>query len=306
MRLLFKVFFSWVIILSSLFSFDSEAMIQGVVVSESDSIGKAMVGLIIQGNGLLSYCSGTLVGNQTVLTAAHCFDDFTAYKVMVVFGTTPFRYASEATADAKKMGLKSEDEFFNHFSKMTRSVSPAKIYPTYQKGNNDPSTDFALVYLVDSVPADTKPIPIIDEQEAVKVTDNFTIISSGLDQFESGSPAPDKLLETKLKKSNFGVVVDTSEFVSKSSNKSWNTEILKIFGKNGLSKEFILIDEPNSEKLTKGDSGAAALLMTGDQPKVVGVVSQQYWDKNTLNVFGGVLVNLQTSAKQKWLGENIK
>lgn len=84
------------------------------------------------------------------------------------------------------------------------------------------------------------------------------------------------------------IVSDTTQFVSNSMNKYWSETVLKIFDNNDLGEDLILIEEPNSEKLTKGNSGAPAIIMVGNQPKVAAVVSQQYWDKNTLNILGGV------------------
>ncbi|MGZ3806097.1 MAG: trypsin-like serine protease, partial [Pseudobdellovibrionaceae bacterium] len=302
------VFFALMAICLTVNGSSAVAMVQGQIVDVTDPIGKAIVGIVIQGNGLLNYCSGTLVGSKTVLTAAHCFDGFTSYKTIVTFGIQPFQYGSSATAEAKKIAIKTEDEFFNHFDQMKRAASPVTIHPSYQASDANVSFyDLALIYLLDPAPKTVNPIPIAKMADSLSFNESLKVMSSGLNMFSSDSILPaDQLLETQLKASNFNIVSNTSQFVSQSSNQSWNAEMLALVGSTGIGTNLILIEEPSSEKLTKGDSGASAVIFRDQQAYVTGVLSQQYWDTKTLNVFGGAFINLLEPSKNKWLKNNIK
>lgn len=134
--------------------FDQSGIISGVEVKPSDLESKSTVGIYLrQGDKVSTFCTGTLIAPQIVLTAAHCFADFAAEANTTVeqvrrLTLIGFGIKSAKTMSDPQVVFMTADKITIHPDYRVNSVATAKI---------EPMKDIALVRISRVAPAGFSP-----------------------------------------------------------------------------------------------------------------------------------------------------
>ncbi|MGZ5279705.1 MAG: S1 family peptidase [Pseudobdellovibrionaceae bacterium] len=108
---------------------NSQNIFGGELVSPNDELGRSVVAIVSAGAGL---CSGVLIHNKVVLTAAHCLPK-KGSPIKVVFGTTVSK-----TAESRK-------------------VRNFVIHPKFKTNRKKDWNDIAIVFLEEAAPNGLQP-----------------------------------------------------------------------------------------------------------------------------------------------------
>ena len=141
------------------------------------------------GSNWFDFCSGTLVREDVVLTAAHCVD-FLVEEGPDGFGPDDLRISFDPEGDAPYATV---DHIIVHPDWFT---APACIGNSKHRCLAPPAEDIALVFLDGSV-AGITPAPIADAgylDELDLASETFTVVGYGTDAFITGSAASPKAI----------------------------------------------------------------------------------------------------------------
>jgi hypothetical protein len=141
------------------------------------------------GSNWFDFCSGTLVREDVVLTAAHCVD-FLVEEGPDGFGPDDLRISFDPEGDAPYATV---DHIIVHPDWFT---APACIGNSKHRCLAPPAEDIALVFL-DGPVAGITPAPIADAgylDELDLASETFTVVGYGTDAFITGSAASPKAI----------------------------------------------------------------------------------------------------------------
>ncbi len=124
----------------------------GYEVEREDPIARSTVAVITSGSSL-STCSGVLIAEDAVLTAAHCIHD----GLSLVFQTR-IPYPENSGLNARK----------------------TMIHPEYSRSTH--SHDIALIYFKGRLPKNYEPVPLVDSTRELRRGEEVIIAGFGTDQ----------------------------------------------------------------------------------------------------------------------------
>ncbi len=127
-------------------------IVHGQKVSPKDELGKSVVALVIQGAQGEALCTGSILSEDTVLTAAHCVDDHPK-KITIVFGPV----------------IRSSKNF--------RSGVSYVQHPRWKKQTASGRGDLALILFSGGLPSGYTPVHLLEKS---------TKISKGLEVWMMG------------------------------------------------------------------------------------------------------------------------
>jgi hypothetical protein len=107
---------------------DGNGIVHGRGISKKNSLAKSIVAVEMEIEGKNALCTGTILDEQTILTAAHCVDN-KPKKMVVIFGSK--------TKDANKKNTRGADHFVQN--------------PQWQK-THEGEGDIALVHFTGGLP----------------------------------------------------------------------------------------------------------------------------------------------------------
>jgi secreted trypsin-like serine protease len=131
-------------------------IVDGSPVDSNDELSKSTVALVSERDGGEALCTGTVISNDTILTAAHCVDKETE-SLVIVFDTK--------INLIKKSNLRSAETFVHH---------PAWIRSSKRIG------DLALIYFHGGLPNGYRPVTLADAGFQLNVGDKITMLGYGV------------------------------------------------------------------------------------------------------------------------------
>ncbi len=138
------------------------AIINGQDVFDNEAYAASTVGLaaVSRDGTVATYCTGTLISHDLVVTAAHCAALFERLPSKILFGTTiPTSWDDPHLVDIEE-SITHKDYGMN--SRTARSIN-----------------DVAVVKLVGGAPAGYTPVPIWDDGYALRPGDAMTLVGWG-------------------------------------------------------------------------------------------------------------------------------
>jgi secreted trypsin-like serine protease len=209
-------------------------VIQGQKVKEGSWIEKHAVFLMAR-NGKI--CTASIVGNNILLTAAHCVDGSAKYATLEASPAKAVFAANPACLSAES---KSEREIF--YQEVLR-------HPEYISEGKDKSKDVALIRLMKSVPAGFAPAEVASSEVFTKLSDaSVTFVGAGygnIKGYEKGYDFFPRLNATKM----------------------------KLITEYGYGIEDELYFDQRETGICSGDSGGAIFAKVEGRPVIVGVNS---------------------------------
>lgn len=130
-----------------------EAIVGGSVTSDSDPQGRHVVWLANESS--CTSCSGTLIANNLVLTAAHCVGS-SGEGLTLAFGVNPASGAYQLRTSDKSL-----------------------VHPQYQKNNLEDRNDLAIVHFSGGLPSGYAPAHLPDSNLPIKTGLQFTALGYG-------------------------------------------------------------------------------------------------------------------------------
>lgn len=157
---------------------DQAAIVGGEAVPPEDAVAKSTVAFYLVwpgSNKVENFCTGTLIGDNLVVTAAHCFLDIAVEMGMVVDefkNLVRVGFGTEKTRD-----LSQGNVYFE-------SIHTVKVHEDYhidalKSASFDSMHDIALVRLSAKAPAGYEPVALAT-QESVKKGQTLTLAGYGL------------------------------------------------------------------------------------------------------------------------------
>ncbi|UXR64197.1 trypsin-like serine protease [Bdellovibrio bacteriovorus] len=170
---------------SSVITTNADGIIGGTEVQATDKIQNSIVAVYDAFEGEI--CTGSLLPNNIVLTAAHCIGYFTE-DMYVFFGT-------EITALSER-----------------RQVDKVEVSPYWEnrQGEDFDTGDIAMIHFTGTVPAGYKPVTFLPNKRSLKTGMEITVAGYGISDGVTGDGVG-RLRSTKVTISNLNY--STSEFL---------------------------------------------------------------------------------------------
>ncbi len=235
----------------------SSAIINGLPVTADQVLSKSVVGLLMNyefsaGNKFwLQGCTGSVLNQKFILTAAHCVTDQKPADLAIHFSLNSFSFDKQLDPQTRITDL---EKFFT-----VRKVKSYLQHPLYDGSGKH---DLALILLDADIPADAVPVQILPDQ-LIDLVNN----------------------KTKFDKQNVDVVLMGFGLVNESSHTE--SEVLRMTTVPAVfENQFIITDQTKGSGGCNGDSGGPAFFTFENVTYQVGVTHGPHADSTTCHEQG--------------------
>lgn len=240
------------------------AIMGGALVNVQESINAGIVGIYDQKDK--SFCTGSLIGENIVLTAAHCVQTKPS-RLKIVFGL-----------ELDAIMWTHEPDIFREF---TRSVAAFKAHSAYNPNEQgDKQTDWgdiAIIKFKGSLPNGYKPVPVLEDDSILKRGLGITVAGYGVSEV-AVEPVDAKTIPDIDEAIEYGEVLceddttrDNCVQVDMDGDGVLRQTIAPI---SSVQETEFRLDESKGHGTCSGDSGGPAYVQEDGQYYLVGVTSR--------------------------------
>lgn len=273
---------------------NSTGIIGGQPVTPNSELHSSIVGIYDAEVG--GICTGSLLPNNIVLTAAHCVGPNPS-KMFVIF------YAN--------MNELFESNDQNQIKQYIRIVQKAVVHEGWNFGNKNKASqkqseqsqdtwnDIALLKFKGTIPAGFKPATLLSDISALKANASVTLAGYGVDKMQVTEVNPKDYpnLDESVKKGEIICSADRSVCAKIESSGSGLLRTTKVNISSVTSNEVIL-DQTHGTGACNGDSGGPAYIEANGQLLLWGITSRGSLGCDTDAIYTNALTYLDWIKKQ--------
>lgn len=267
---------------------NNDGIIGGQNTQAGTALASSIVGIYDAGVGAI--CTGSLLDNNRILTAAHCVGP-KPKKMFIIFTPDMIGLLKNGTQDQVRL--------------LVRQVVSASVNPGWEPEKNgqkeDTWSDLAVLHFRGSIPLGFKPATLLADTN--DLTPNLTVILAGygVDQIQTAKvdptvpPAP--AVSGAPPKDEVVCNHDHTECVSMKSSGSGVLRSTEVLVAKVLSHE-VVVDQTAGKGACSGDSGGPAYVLKNGQYFLWGITSRGTPGCNEEGVYTNVLTYKDWVAAQ--------
>lgn len=253
------------------------SIINGVKVQPTEAIAASVVGIYDSKEGFT--CTGSLLANNVVLTAAHCISSAPS-QIKIVFNTRLI-----ATVDSKNALIQ---------QKFMRTATDIKVHPEWNEKENEIKNidwhDLALIKFAGDIPEGFKPATFLDDSSALVRGAVVTLAGYGVNNVDAVDINPKHY-------KNIGQAIANGEVVCDDSNKhcfkldfQGNDELYQTQAPISVLTETEVRLNETLHGTCEGDSGGPAYLVKDGKYYLFGITSRGTFTCDSEGVYTNALV----------------
>lgn len=263
----------------------------GVIVEKNDAISKSVVGIVDMRDG--ASCTGTLIAENVLITAAHCVKDINPRTLTIVF-----HMDIEWIMSAKEPDIIQE---------YTRRVTSAVYHELYSDSMEEEDTathyagsyDVALIKFKGTLPEGYSPAKILADDGDIKVKDMVHVAGYGVHEIDLDYVDPDLLPNLDKLLDEGRMVCDDNytqcayvEYYTDGKFRKAQAPIM------GFTENEFMLDEA-AQGTCSGDSGGPAFIEKDGEFYLYGVTSRGSALCDKYGLYGNV------SFLQDWITKTL-
>lgn len=269
----------------------NDNMVCGIVGGQraQSDLAKHLVLLLMKTDDGTKACTGTLLSQDVVLTAAHCVDrvlDDPSARMKIIFSADPQCATSRGQTS------------------ILRHVESVRVNQGWFQSNHQ-AGDLALVKMTQAAPQEYSPLPLAKGFGELSENRAVTIVGYGITtvDYHAKDKAPIALRMTTV----YPINVSLKQTLVQSAHEEDSNSALQVQDlRNSDDQENLIFDQSQGRGICAGDSGGPALLGSGEQAQIIGVAS---FVENPLNhkaECGFVGVHTNTVLYNSWLNKTLR
>lgn len=238
-------------------------IIGGTVVPEGVMPSENIVGIYDALNEAI--CTGSLIGEGLVLTAAHCVFDTKPHKLQILFAPDLMALLSTTEVDIKQQYMRDVESFIYH----------EKYDPETQEENPFDWSDIAVIKFKGTTPAGFKPVAMLSDAKLIKPGMQAVMAGYGVTSVKTFPVEARKVKDLKKKIESGEVACDDDNQNCIEIEMSGDGELYQTHADIAyVIRSEIRLDESKGRATCSGDSGGPLYLVQDGQYMLIGVTSR--------------------------------
>ncbi len=237
-------------------------IIGGSEVAENSKLASGIVGIYDLENDAI--CTGSLIADNYILTAAHCVIGVKPHKLRLMFGLNI----------DELMGAREQDIVQTY----TRSVKSYKVHPNYNPDDEDKEfdwADIAVIKFAGALPPGFKPVALLPDDSVLLRGVSVRLAGYGVSEVLT-EPVDPKRIKNLDEALEYGEVVCDEDLKDCLSVEMSGDGLLRETTApiSGVQETEVRLDESKGQGTCSGDSGGPAYVEYQGQMYLFGVTSR--------------------------------